>query len=236
MRWFVLALMSVLVCLSTSSADDKRSKIPALTFVGNYEGEIIHVDANSDQLTLKIVGIVPKWVPNNQSAQQLPRGALRNFQGQFGQGGGSYVPSEQVKDVNINLSPDVKVRLMYGPPVSGKTPASGSEEKEKQKANPDESKEGKASKESGESKEGADGEEKDMKKPASKVKTAPKKPKALTAKELAERDPDYKLGGNPGKKSQLSKGQIVRVAMGKNNDRVNPQIYAMVVYVVKEGK
>ena len=66
--------------------------------------------------------------------------------------------------------------------------------------------------------------------------TGAKKEKPLTAKQMAEKDPDYKLGGTPGKKSQLSKGQIVRVSMGRNNDRINPQIYGMVIYVVSEGR
>lgn len=229
MRWLALTLVGLVVCVSSSSADDKRSKIPALTFVGNYDGEVVYVDTHSDVIKLKIRGVVPQWVPNNQGGQSLPPGSLRNFQGQFNRGGGSYVPTEQTKEVDINMSPDVKVRLMYGSPASDP------------KNKPDEGKEGKegASKESKdkekESKDGTD-EDKEMKKPGKDKASAAKKPRQPTAKELAERDPDYKLGGNPGKKAQISKGQIVRVAMGRNNDRVNPQIYAMVVYVVKEGK
>lgn len=230
MRWLALTLVGLMVFLSSSSADDKRSKIPALTFVRNYEGEVVYVDSNSDVLKLRIKEVVPKWVAGNQGGQQSPPGALRNFQGRFNQGGGgSYVPSEQVKEMDINLSPDVKVRLMYGSPAASRDP----------KSKPDEDKEAAETKE-GKDKEkdkaGTADDEKEMKKPGKDKVSATKKPRPPTAKELAERDPDYKLGGNPGKKSQISKGQMVRVAMGRNNDRVNPQIYAMVVYVVKEGK
>ncbi len=230
MRWLALTLVSLVVFLSSSSADDKRSKIPTLTFVGNYDGEVVYIDTHSDVIKLKIRGVVPTWVPNNQGGQSLPPGSLRNFQGQFNRGGGSYVPTEQIKEVDINMSPDVKVRLMYGAPAA-------SDPKNK----PDEGKEGKESAESKEgkdkeSKDGASDEDKEMKKSGKDKASASKKTRQPTAKELAERDPDYKLGGNPGKKAQISKGQIVRVAMGRNNDRVNPQIYAMVVYVVKEGK
>ncbi|MFT3881524.1 MAG: hypothetical protein QM703_17890 [Gemmatales bacterium] len=55
-------------------------------------------------------------------------------------GGGTYVPTEQAKDIEINLSPDVKVRLMYSKPA---TPAPGSKkekpptEKEKAEKDPD---------------------------------------------------------------------------------------------------
>lgn len=231
MRWLALTLVGLVVCLSSGLADDKRSKIPTLTFVGNYDGEVIHVDTHSDLIKLKIRGVVPQWVPNNQGGQSTPPGALRNFQGQFNRGGGSYVPSEQTKEVDINMSPDVKVRLMYGSPAASRDP----------KTKPDDEKEGKEAaetkpgKEKEKDKEGASEEDKEMKKPG-KDKASAKKPRQPSAKELAERDPDYKLGGNPGKKAQISKGQIVRVAMGRNNDRVNPQIYAMVVFVVKEGK
>ena len=131
--------------------------------------------------------------------------------------------------MDINLSPDVKVRLMYGSPAASRDP----------KSKPDEDKEAaetKEGKDKAKDKAGTADDEKEMKKPGKDKVSATKKPRPPTAKELAERDPDYKLGGNPGKKSQISKGQMVRVAMGRNNDRVNPQIYAMVVYVVKEGK
>ncbi|HMP17693.1 MAG TPA: hypothetical protein PKD72_11765 [Gemmatales bacterium] len=240
MRWITLTLAMGLVALSAGWADDKKSKIPPLTFVGNYEGEITHVDANSDTLSLKIRGVVPKWVPNWQNNQQLPPGALRNFQNQFNQGGGKYVPQEETHHVSINLSPDVKVRLMYGTPASRqKLPDADHEKSENATKKDSEAKDEKDKSVQASDDTDAD-DEKEMKKtPAKKAastKSTSSKSKTPSAKEWAERDPDYKLGGNPGKKAMLAKGQIVRVAMGRNHDRVNPQIYGMVVYVIKEGK
>ncbi|HMO35342.1 MAG TPA: hypothetical protein PKA06_04805 [Gemmatales bacterium] len=78
MRWITLTLAMGLVALSAGWADDKKSKIPPLTFVGNYEGEITHVDANSDTLSLKIRGVVPKWVPNWQNNSSI-RGVENTF-------------------------------------------------------------------------------------------------------------------------------------------------------------
>jgi hypothetical protein len=164
--------------------NDKKAKIPPLTVIGYYDGEIVNADGNSDRLTLRYKEIAQKWVPNNQGGTGY-NPVTRRLNG--GQGGGTYVPTEQAKDMEINLSPDVKVRIMYSKPAAA--PAAGT-----------------------------------------------KKEKPLTDKEKAENDPDYKLGGTPGKKSQLSKGQIVRITMGRNNDRINPQNYGMVVYVVSEGK
>lgn len=163
--------------------NDKKAKIPPLTVIGYYDGEIVNADGNSDRLTLRYKEITQKWVPNNQAGGGY-NPVARRLNG--GQGGGTYVPTEQAKDIEVNLSPDVKVRLMYSKPA---TPTPGS-----------------------------------------------KKEKPPTAKEMAEKDPDYKLGGTAGKKSQLTKGQIVRITMGRNNDRINPQNYGMVVYVVTEGK
>ncbi|HQR07479.1 MAG TPA: hypothetical protein PLN21_11685 [Gemmatales bacterium] len=182
-------LLSVII-LSLAHADDedkdktkneKKAKIPPLTVIGYYDGEIVNADGNSDRLALRTREITQKWVPNNQGgAGYNPVSRRLN-----GAQGGSYVPTEQAKDIEINLSPDVKVRIMYSKPAA---PAPGG-----------------------------------------------KKEKPLTEKEKAEKDPDYKLGGTPGKKSQLGKGQIVRITMGRNNDRINPQNYGMVVYVVTEG-
>ncbi len=51
-----------------------------------------------------------------------------------------------------------------------------------------------------------------------------------------EKDPDQKLGGVAGKKESLAKGQMVRIFYGKSPDRLNQQIYAMLVFVVSDGK
>jgi len=161
--------------------NDKKAKIPPLTVIGYYDGEIVSADPHSDRVVLRYKEITQKWVANNQAGGNNPVSRRLN-----GVQGGTYVPTEQAKDVEVNLSPDVKVRLMYSKPA---TPAAGS-----------------------------------------------KKEKPPTAKELAEKDPDYKLGGTAGKKSQLAKGQIVRITMGRNNDRINPQNYGMVIFVVTEGK
>lgn len=185
--WWAM-LVSVAI-LSLAQADDekdkekndKKSKIPPLTVIGYYDGEIMNADGGSDRLSLRYKEIVQKWVQSNQGA-----GANSLMRRMNGGQGGSYVAQEQQKDIEVNLSPDVKIRLMYTKPAPA-TPGA-------------------------------------------------KKEKPLTAKEMAEKDPDYKLGGSPGKKSQLAKGQIVRITMGRNNDRINPQNYGMVVYVVTEGK
>ncbi|HQR43411.1 MAG TPA: hypothetical protein PLX97_12020 [Gemmatales bacterium] len=222
-----------LACTCLAADDDenkaKKAKLPPLTFVGNYDGEIVNVDTHSDRLTLKIRGVVPKWVPNNNAAAP-PGGKLRTVQNRYNTGnGGTYVPEEQVKEVGINLAPDLKVRLMNVPPASAK---SNPEDKPKE-----------AGDKKDESKTGDDKDKAEDKKPADKAaKPAAKKPaptrktKEQLAKELSDKDPDYRLGGQPGKKTMLAKGQIVRVAMGRNNDQVNPQIYGMVVYVVSDSK
>jgi hypothetical protein len=185
------SLLLSVVILSLAQADDedkdkakndKKAKIPPLTVIGYYDGEIYRAEPESDKVVLRLKEITQKWVANNQTGLGYNPVGRR-----LGQGGGTYVPTEQTKDIEVNLSPDVKVRLMYSKPATPAAPGS-------------------------------------------------KKDKPPTAKELAEKDPDYKLGGTPGKKSSLSKGQIVRITMGRNNDRINPQNYGMVVYVVSEGK
>jgi hypothetical protein len=184
--WGALLLSVAILSLAQADDDkdkeknDKKSKLPPLTVIGYYDGEIVS-DGNTEQVTLRYKEIVQKWVQNNQGAGYNP--AFRRMNG--GQSGG-YVPQEQAKDIVVNLAPDVKIRLMYNKPAPSKP-----------------------------------GE---------------KKEKPPTAKEMAEKDPDYKLGGTPGKKTQLAKGQVVRITMGRNNDRINPQNYGMVVYVVTEGK
>lgn len=198
MRISILLLFSLALLLTSSVCGDdkdavkkeKLSKIPPLTFVGSLEGEIVHVEGG-DRLVLKTKEIVPQWV-SNSGAQAGAAGRVNNLvnlRSNTG-GGGTFVPKEQIKDIPLNLSPDLKVRIMY-------TTAS------------------------------------DNKKDTN---TKSKKSKATKEKELAEKDPDYKLGGSAGTKSQLAKGQWVRVAVGRNNDLVNPQIYGMVVFVIKEGK
>lgn len=192
----IITLFTTLLMASLVSGDekdaakkDKLSKIPPLTFVGTLEGEIVHVEGG-DRLVLKTREIVPQWV-SNPGAQAGAAGRINNLVNmRSNSNSGGYVPKEQVKDIPINLSPDLKVRIMY---------VTSSE------AKPDNS-------------------------------TKTRKNKILKEKELAEKDPDYKLGGQAGKKSQLAKGQFVRVAMGRNNDLVNPQIYGMVVFVIREGK
>lgn len=200
MRASTTLLLTLAFSLTTLTwADDgdekkeKKAKIPALTFVGNYDGEIASVEIDSDRIVLKIRDVVPKWVPNNNNPNNYVPGRLGMINNRLnnfnGNNGGTYVPQEQQKDVPINLSPDVKVRIMTPPPAAN----------------------------------------------AKKTVNSTKKEKAPTEKEKAEKDPDYKLGGSPGKKSELNKGQLVRVAMGRNNDKVNPQIYAMAIFVVREG-
>lgn len=177
-------LLSGLLLSLASAADDekdkekneKKAKLPPLTFVGNIDGELMHVDTHSDRLVVQITDVVPQWVQN--------QGFTRRFNS------GTYVPKEEKKEIPVNLSPDLKVRIMY----NQQTASTGNADKAK------------------------------------------KKEKQPTPKEMAEKDPDYKLGGTPGKKGQLSKGQIVRLSIGRNNDRINPQNYVMVVYVIKESK
>ena len=159
--------------------NDKKSKLPPLTVIGYYDGEILNANVHSDQITIRYKEIVQKWVQNNQGGGNNPVARRLNVAP-----GGSYVAQEEAKDIVINLAPDVKVRLMYNKPST-----SGN-----------------------------------------------KKEKPSAAKETPEKDPDSKLGGMPGKKSQLAKGQLVRITMGRNNDRINPQNYGMVVYVVSDGK
>jgi hypothetical protein len=62
------------------------------------------------------------------------------------------------------------------------------------------------------------------------------KDKSSAKKDAKEKDPDAKLGGAPGKKESLAKGQMVRIQVGRSKDSINQQNYAMVVYVVSEGK
>lgn len=190
--WFALLLSGFCLTLAVAADDDdkekakndKKSKIPPLTFVGNLDGEILYVDTHSDRITLQVTDVVPQWVPNQNGGTGLIRRLNQ---------GGTYVAKEEKKEIAVNMSPDIKIRLMYSQQGGATTTGKG-------------------------------------------ASTGGKKEKSPTAKELAEKDPDYKLGGVAAKKSQLSKGQIVRVSMGRNNDRINPQIYGMVVYVVKEGR
>jgi hypothetical protein len=65
-----------------------------------------------------------------------------------------------------------------------------------------------------------------------------KKDKSTAKKETTtkEKDPDSRLGGVAGKKESLAKGQMVRVQVGRSKDSLNQQNYAMVVYVLSEGK
>ena len=184
----MVTLVLTVLFLSVALADDndkdktkneKKPKLPPLTFVYNVDGEITEVDADNDRITVQYKDIKLQWVANQGGGSGLVR--------RMNQGTGNYVPKEEKKDISIMLSPELKVRLMY--------PQNGS----------------------------ADANSK-------------KKQKQPTAKELAAKDPDYQLGGAPGKKSDLAKGQIVRVSMGRNNDRINPQIYGMAVFVVTEGR
>jgi hypothetical protein len=122
-------------------------------------------------------------------------------------GGIQYRVTEQMVHETYNLSPDLKIRLM------NKRPEPSKQDKKK----PDPKSTGK----------------KDTKK-EDKETTDENADKGKEDK--PEKDHDARLGGAPGKKNQLSKGQFVRVALGRNNDPVNPQIYAMVVYVISDGK
>ena len=71
-------LLSVAI-LSLAQADDdkdkekndKKSKLPPLTVIGYYDGEIVS-DGNSEQVTLRYKEIVQKWVQNNQGAGYNP--------------------------------------------------------------------------------------------------------------------------------------------------------------------
>lgn len=198
MRYSIMiTLISALVLASMATGDDKEaakkeklSKIPPLTLVGYLEGEIVHVEGG-DRLILKTREIVPQWVNNFGANQATAAGRINNrVNFRTNMNGGGYVATEKIKDIPLNLSPDLKVRIMYSTQVEDK--------KENTLKN--------------------------------------KKSKSLKEKELAEKDPDFKLGGNAGTKSQLAKGQWVRIAVGRNNDLVNPQIYGMVVFVLREGK
>lgn len=193
----IITLTSALLLASMVAGDDKDeakkeklSKIPPLTLVGSLEGEIVHVEGG-DRLILKTTEVVPQWVNNFGANQGTAAGRINNrINFRTNMNGGGYVPKEQIKEIPLNLSPDLKVRIMYSTQLENK--------KENTLKN--------------------------------------KKSKSLKEKELAEKDPDFKLGGTAGTKSQLAKGQWVRIAVGRNNDLVNPQIYGMVVFVLKEGR
>ncbi|MFT3881523.1 MAG: hypothetical protein QM703_17885 [Gemmatales bacterium] len=77
--WSVL--LSVLI-LSLAHADDedkdkakndKKAKIPPLTVVGYYDGEVVRSEAESDKLVIRYKEITQKWVQNNQMALTIIR-------------------------------------------------------------------------------------------------------------------------------------------------------------------
>jgi hypothetical protein len=76
----------------------------------------------------------------------------------------------------------------------------------------------------------------DMKVRLMNTKQDTSKDKNSAKKDAKEKDPDAKLGGAPGKKESLAKGQMVRIQVGRSKDSINQQNYAMVIYVVSEGK
>ncbi len=199
-----LALAVSLGLIALTAADDKnsdkKSKIPPLTFIKNVElAEISYVDEGSERIGIKTKEIVQQWVP------------LPSPPGRYMPNRGQYVPKEQIKEHHLNLSPDVKIRLM-----NTKTDPKKSDKRGAKTAN----KGAKGGVAKGDAASGDD------EKAGEKGKEEGEK----------EKDYDAKLGGALGKKSNLAKGQLVRLALGQNNDRVNPQIYVMVVYVLSEGK
>jgi hypothetical protein len=76
----------------------------------------------------------------------------------------------------------------------------------------------------------------DMKIRLMNAKPEASKDKSSAKKEAKEKDPDSKLGGVAGKKESLAKGQMVRIQVGRSKDSINQQNYAMVIYVISEGK
>jgi len=122
-----------------------------------------------------------------------------------------YVMKEKIVRETYNLSPDVKIRLMNRRPEPAKT--------------------GKKAVAGKDSKKDKDAATKETTEETSKDDKANAEKDEKPAKDL-----DASLGGVPGKKSDLAKGQIVKVALGRNNDRLNPQIYVMAVFVYADGK
>jgi len=212
-----LALLLPLAVLSLAAGqdrDDKKSKIPPLVFMGEILGEVNYVDSASDKLVVLVKDRVREAVRTNGP------GRLMN-------GGVQYVVKEVMVQKSYNLSPDVKIRLLNKQPEPAKKDTKSKQDAKKKTASKTTKKDADASKEGEGDKEKAD-KEKAEKEKADKEK--------MDAEEKPEKDPDAKLGGAPGKKSQLAKGQVVRVALGRNNDPVNPQIYVMAVYVLSDGK
>jgi hypothetical protein len=199
------ALLLSLGLLTAAVADgkqgDKKSKIPPLTMVGTIEGQIAGLDNGSDRLIIKTKKIAPTIVPNYGPLSRIPGSNQK------------VVMQEKIEDVALNLSPDVKIRLMNKKPEIPK---------------PDKKSTPKAS--------GKKDPKKDMKKDEPPTKESKDENAEKGDDEKPEKDPDAKLGGVPGKKNQLTRGQIVKVVVGRNNDPVNPQNYAMIIFVYGDGK
>src|SRR4051812_40125305 len=90
--------------------DDKKSKIPPLTVIGNVDGAIASASGETDKITISTREVVRQWVPATGPQRLI-------------NGGGQYVMKEQIVQKSFNLSPDVKIRLMNkrpDPPKSDK--------------------------------------------------------------------------------------------------------------------
>lgn len=195
---------SVLTLATGQGRDDKKSKLPPLTFLGNVDGVIDWVDDGSDRITLNVKDYVREAAPNPTYGP----GRLLNGRVQ-------YVIKEKIVQKTYNLSPEVKIRLMNKKAEPAKNDKKKPDAKGASKKDP--KKDGEAVKDADE----ADKGEKD------KMAEKGQKP---------EKDLDANLGGLAGKKSNLVKGQLVRLALGRNSDPVNPQIYVMAVFVYSDGK
>lgn len=203
--------LTVFTLAAGQDRDDKKSKIPPLIYLGDILGEVNYVDGGSDKLVLLVKDVVREPV-RAYGPQRLINGGV------------SYVTKEVMVQKSYNLSPDVKIRLMNKKPDPKQDAKAKQDNKKKAAAKQPAKKDAKKAAEAAKDAGGEDADKGDKAKMEAEEKEKP------------EKDPDAKMGGAPGKKSQLAKGQIVRVALGRNNDPVNPQIYVMAIYVLSDGK
>jgi hypothetical protein len=202
----VLSLGLVAVVVG-DDRDNKKSKLPPMIFTGNVDGELVLVDEGSDRIVLNVKDMVQTPV-QAYGPQRLFGGNTR------------YIMKEQIVQKSYNLSPDVAIRLMNKrPETPPKKKADAKTKKDKQAA-----------------KEMKDGEGGDKGEKGDKAQAGGGPGGGPGAGGAAEKDPNYRLGGIPGKKNQLARGQLVRLALARTQDAVNSQNYVIVVYVLADGK
>jgi hypothetical protein len=213
---FVLVFSLGLVA-ATLGDDDKKTKLPPMTFVGNVDGELVMVDEGSDRIVVTVRKMVPTQVPGPAY------GPGRLY------GGGRTVMKEQIVQESYNLSPDVAIRLMNKRP---ETPPKQDKKKTDTKSAKKENKD----KKSDDAKDSDNPDNGGGNKGDKGDKAQGGGPGGGGPGGGASSDPNSRLGGIAGKKSQLNKGQLVRLALARSQDRNNPQNYVIVVYVLADGK